>query len=98
MIDRMIIRIVMLLLFAAPLFSQTAENVLLVLNESSPISMDIGIYYAQKRGIPRANILHIKSVVDDSISREDFERQIEAPIASWLTQNFAQDRSYTLPS
>ena len=90
--NAMITRIAVLLLFAAPLFCQTSENVLLVVNESSPISMDIGAYYAQKRGIPRENVIRVKTTTDDSISREDFERQIDTPIAAWLTRNFAQDR------
>ncbi len=82
----------LMLLCAAPLFSQTAENVLLVLNESSPVSMDVGMYYAQKRGIPQANILRLKTGSEENISREDFDRLIHAPIAAWLTRNFAQDR------
>jgi uncharacterized protein (TIGR03790 family) len=81
-----------ILLCAAPLFSQSAENVLLVLNETSSLSMDVGMYYAQKRGIPQSNILRIKTSEDDSISRSDFERQIEQSIYSWLARNFAQDR------
>ncbi len=89
----MIVRILIILfLCSSPLFSQTAENVLLVLNEASLLSMDVGMYYAQMRGIPDTNILRIRTVVDDSISRDDFERQIESPIASWLARNFAQDR------
>jgi uncharacterized protein (TIGR03790 family) len=89
----MIVRIfILLFLSCTPLFCQTSENVLLVLNEASPVSMDVGKYYAQKRGIPQSNILRIKTSAEDSISREDFERQIDSPIASWLTRNFAQDR------
>jgi uncharacterized protein (TIGR03790 family) len=89
----MIVRIlILILLCGCPLFSQTAENVLLVMNEASPLSMEVGLYYSQKRGIPHTNLLRIKTIVDDSISREDFESQIEAPIASWLSGNFAQDR------
>jgi len=80
------------LLLCVPLFAQTAENVLVVLNEASPISMDIGMYYAQKRGIPQANLLRIQTATDENIPREDFERQIDSPIANWLTRNFAQDR------
>src|SRR5512146_641555 len=80
------------LLLGTPLLAQTAENVLVVLNEASPISMDIGMYYGQKRGIPQTNLLRIKTTADENISREDFERQIDAPIANWLTRNFAQDR------
>lgn len=89
----MTIRIAIALLAFSPLlFSQSVENVLLVLNEASPTSMEVGMYYAQKRGIPHSNILRIKTTVDDGISREEFERHINAPIASWLTNNFAQDR------
>jgi uncharacterized protein (TIGR03790 family) len=79
-------------LFSAPLFSQTAENILLVVNESSPLSMDIGMYYAHKREIEKTNILRIKTTPEDSISREDFSRQIESPIATWLARYSAQDR------
>ncbi len=84
--------LLLFLLTGTPLFAQTAENVLVVLNETSPISMDIGMYYAQKRGIPPTNLLRIKTTTDENISREDFERQIDSPIATWLTRNFAQDR------
>jgi uncharacterized protein (TIGR03790 family) len=89
----MLVRILVLLcLFCVPAFSQTAENVLLMLNEASPVSMDVGMYYARKRGIPQSNILRINTSVEESISREDYARQIEAPIVSWLTRSFAQDR------
>jgi uncharacterized protein (TIGR03790 family) len=82
-----------LLLFpGACAFGQTPENVLLVINESSPVSMDVGKYYAHKRGIPESNILKIKTSAEESVTREIFERQIDAPVAAWLARNFAQDR------
>jgi uncharacterized protein (TIGR03790 family) len=77
---------------AAPLFAQTAENLLLIINDASQASTEVGAYYAQKRGIPQSNILRIKTSADDSITREEYERQIELPIRAWLTRNFAQDR------
>ena len=77
---------------AVRLFAQSAENILLVLNESSPISLEVGQYYAEKRGVPRDNILRLKTPADDSIERAVYERQIENPIAGWLYRNFAQDR------
>jgi len=89
----MIIRIgVLLILFNTSLFSQTAENVLLILNSANPVSVDAGMYYANKRSIPQSNILTIRTTIEDAISSEDFERQINAPIAAWLARNFAQDR------
>ncbi len=82
----------LLLIFAATAHAQSPENILLVLNESSPASLEIGQYYAQKRGIPTQNILQLKAPATDEISREDFTREIEAPIALWLARNSAQDR------
>ena len=81
-----------LLLPAAQLLAQSPENILLILNESSPVSLDVGQYYAEKRGIPRDNILRLKAPADDAIDRTVYERQIEGPIAGWLYRNFAQDR------
>lgn len=89
----MLIRIAAtILLLCAPLFSQTAENILLVINEASPLSMDAGMYYARKRGVPQSNILRIRTTVEETIARQDFERQINNPIAAWLVRNSAQDR------
>lgn len=82
----------LLLLLSSPAFAQTAENVLLVLNGASAASLDIGSYYAQKRGIPESNILKLRTGTGETIPREDFGPQIETPIASRLLQNAAQDR------
>ncbi len=72
--------------------AQTAENLLLVVNEASPVSLEIGQYYAGKRGVAKDDILRVKTSVKESIPREDFESQIESPVAVWLTRNSAQDR------
>jgi uncharacterized protein (TIGR03790 family) len=89
---RNLLTLLLLFLPAARLFAQSAENILLVTNESSPISLEIGQYYAEKRGIPRDNILRLRTTTDDSIDRGAYERQIENPLYVWLTRNFAQDR------
>lgn len=87
-----LIATILFLLLSAGLLAQTPENVLLIVNEASPVSMDVGMYYALKRGVPRSNIVRIKTTAEEIISREEFERQIDSPIATWLTQNFAQDK------
>ncbi len=84
--------ILAILAFAAPASAQSPENVLLVLNESSPISLEVGQYYAQKRGLPAGNTLRIRTTLADDISREEFAARIEGPIGSWLARNSAQDR------
>jgi uncharacterized protein (TIGR03790 family) len=83
---------VLILILSAVSRAQTPENVLLVLNETSAMSLDIGQYYAQKRGIPAQNILRLKMPATEEISHDEYARQIEAPISAWLARNSAQDR------
>ncbi|HYL78721.1 MAG TPA: TIGR03790 family protein [Bryobacteraceae bacterium] len=74
-----------LLFGAAVLLSgQTAENVLLVVNQDSIVSRNIGEYYVLKRHVPLANICRIKTTPFESISRGDFDRDIARPIAACL--------------
>lgn len=80
------------MLAAAGVQAQSAANVLLVLNEASPVSLEVGQYYAQKRGITPGNIIRLKIPVDDEISRQGFERGIEAPLARWFAANSGHDR------
>src|SRR5437870_2367586 len=80
------------LLSVGQILAQSVDNVVVVINEASPTSIEIGGYYAQRRTIPKENVIRIRTGVGDSIERADYERQIEVPIATWLTRNFAQDR------
>ena len=89
---RVLFALLLILLPTTQLFAQSAENILLVLNDSSSISLEIGQYYAEKRGVARDNILRLKTPTDDSIDRAVYGRLIEGPIAGWLTRSFAQDR------
>jgi uncharacterized protein (TIGR03790 family) len=68
--------------------------VLVVVNGASPVSMAIGRYYAERRGVPEENLLALDlPLVDPSlvtpasegISREVFEREVEAKVAAWLS-------------
>src|SRR5487761_1902872 len=56
--------------------AQDGHQVLLVVNDASPVSRNIGDYYARRRGIPAANICHIRAAADEIIAREDYARQI----------------------
>ncbi len=89
----MILRILILLaLCVPPLCAQTADNVLVVMNQASRVSLETGLYYAQKRGIAKNNVIAIITTEGETISREDFDRQIATPIATYLTRQGAQDR------
>ncbi|HEX5106430.1 MAG TPA: TIGR03790 family protein [Pirellulaceae bacterium] len=72
--------------------AQSSQNVLLVVNESSPESVTIGDYYAKARSVPSGQIVRLKAPVLESISRETFQTSIETPIAEWLSRYLLQDQ------
>jgi len=67
------------------LLAQTPANTLVVVNDSSLVSRRIAEYYVGKRSIPLANVCHLKVSGDEGISREVYDKAIEAPVAAYLT-------------
>lgn len=72
--------------------AQSNQNVLVVANEASSGSVQIANYYARKHSIPAEQVLLIRAPVEDEIDRHTYQRQIESPIAAWLSAHAAQDR------
>ena len=72
--------------------AQSGSNVLLVVNESSADSKQIGDRYARARSVPAENILRLSAPLTEDVDRPEFERSIEMPIANWITRQGAQDR------
>jgi uncharacterized protein (TIGR03790 family) len=87
------LRLATALLFgvATVLFGQKAENVLVVVNQASPISRIIGEYYVLKRHIPLANVCRLTAKTNEEITRADFQKQIAAPISSCLRTRRLQE-------
>ena len=56
------------------------------------MSATIAAHYARARGVPQDNRVHITIDPKDEVTRADYERLIEAPIAQWIARNAAQDR------
>jgi uncharacterized protein (TIGR03790 family) len=80
------------LFVASPLHGQDGTNVLLVINEASPESEQIGARYAATRRIPADNIVRLKTELSDDLERARFDIEIERPIAEWIVRRAAQDR------
>jgi uncharacterized protein (TIGR03790 family) len=78
--------------FVASADAQTPANILVIANARSPISLQISSHYVKRRGIPSDQVIELQTATDDEISRDRFEREIQAPIASWLVKHSAQDR------
>jgi uncharacterized protein (TIGR03790 family) len=79
------LRIALLFCLLPLLHGQTPDNVLIVVNQSSPLSVKIGEYYAARRRVPSVNICGLRATTEEGISRGDFEGQISLPIQNYLS-------------
>src|SRR5438874_1518462 len=73
-----------LLLAAVPVFAQTPDQVLVVVNMRLPASREIGQYYLKRRGVPLANFCAIDTPPAEEITRAVYDKDVEAPIAGFL--------------
>jgi uncharacterized protein (TIGR03790 family) len=78
--------------FPSSFAGQSPDQVLVVVNQKSPASSQIGAYYMQQRHVPEANLVSVSSPESDEITRAEFEQQIQRPIAQWLGSHSAYDR------
>jgi len=51
-----------------------------VCNTNDPVSVELAAYYIKQRGIPEANLVALKCVKTELISRVTFENEIENPL------------------
>jgi len=70
------------------------DEVLLIVNDDSPYSIDIADYYQLKRGIPESNICHINSPVTETVTRNDYNTFVRNPINSYLDSYGLSDNIY----
>jgi uncharacterized protein (TIGR03790 family) len=77
---------------AAAAFGQDAQNVLVILNQASPLSESIAEYYAAARHIPPANICRLNAKTDEEISREDYDKEIAGPVAAYLRDKHLEEK------
>jgi uncharacterized protein (TIGR03790 family) len=81
--------------FAPQAAAQTpADRVLLVVNDNSSLSRSIADYYARRRSIPAKNIVHLKTLTAEEISRPEFDRQIARPLADYLQKSGLEETVY----
>lgn len=75
-----------------------AENVLVVVNDLCPDSVEIARYYMTRRDIPRHHLVHVRIpgggkdpkegfVAVESLSWPDYQSLLEAPVKKWLAGN-----------
>jgi uncharacterized protein (TIGR03790 family) len=82
------IRILALVFIAASVaVGQDGHNVLVVINDNSSLSRSIGDYYARRRSIPQSNLCHIRAADQEEISRDQYTREVAAPIGAFLRKS-----------
>lgn len=72
-------------------WAQSGANVLVVINDASPASVQIGQYYVGKRSVPADHIVHIRTDPHETVTRPEYTKAIEGPIADWLSAHNLQD-------
>ena len=76
----------------AALPAQRPDQVLVVVNDNSPESRQIGEFYVARRKIPSANICRISVTTEEEIFRHVYDELIAAPIQSFLTSRGIVDK------
>jgi uncharacterized protein (TIGR03790 family) len=72
--------------------AQSADNVLLVVNDTSAASATIAAHYQAQRHLADTHVVHIKAPDRETVSRTQYEQTIEGPVGAWLARNALQDR------
>ena len=82
----------MQLLSAQVLAGGGPENVLVVVNGDSPVSLLVANTYVEMREIPQEHVLWLHDIpYPDSISIDTFRTRIWKPIRDFITQNRLED-------
>jgi uncharacterized protein (TIGR03790 family) len=76
----------------APAAAQGPDNILLVINKTSKISIAVGNYYREKRGVPASQVCTLKSDDREEITRDVFEHDLQRPILNCLERGKLQDK------
>lgn len=60
------------------------QHVLLVVNDNSPASLELGQYYRMQRALPGINVMHIRTPVGYSMTTAAFTNDIWKPVTDYL--------------
>lgn len=83
------ILIVLIALAAGPI--SAASRVLVVINQNSPASVEVGDYYVKKRHISAKFVCRLRTQLGEGITMDDYSK-IRADIRSHLTKNALKDK------
>ena len=76
---------------SSPSWAAKPANVLVIINENSAASREIGAYYAAKRRIPARNVLRIKCPAEEIIKTYLYKSLVEKPVKEYLEKKGLKD-------
>jgi len=77
-----------------PCSGNSIDNVLLLFNERSSVSIETAMYYKKIRGLDNKNVFKINTYPQEEISRNIFEKEIKEPLKRYLLNNEMQDQIF----
>src|SRR5262245_15218037 len=63
---------------------EPGSEVIVLYNTRVPESKNVAFYYAQRRHVPREQILGFKLSTDENMTREEFRESLQKPLAAEL--------------
>lgn len=88
--------LLLLLLFAIPLFAAGPDNVLLVVNTNSPLSLRLGEFYSNWHKLKPEQVCRISTSAAETVSRSVYDNEIAARIGACLTRSRRVEQTYYL--
>lgn len=68
------------------------DEVLIIANRQVADSVALAQFYLEKRGIPRENLLIVRTSSAETCSRQEYNQKIAAPVRKYLEQRSKEDR------
>ena len=81
--------------FPAACWALNPEQLLIVTNRKVPEGNALARYYMERRKVPSQNLIQLSTSKDESLSREDYDREIAAPVRDFLSKNDPEGKRFT---
>lgn len=81
---------VLLVVAALPWFARAGggpHNVLVIVNDNSPESLEIGQYYQELRGLPERHLVHVQVTTNYTTDLATFTNQVVNPVRDYLANS-----------
>ena len=82
----MILISLLCLVSAKVCFALHPDEILLIVNQKVQSSVELALYYSEKRQIPANNLLTVAMTDQEDCSREEYQRQLIEPVRKYLAR------------